>query len=279
MRVAPDVAKLWSLLGEYRSNARDYAGAQAAFTRAGELDPLMLPECLLNVAIVLLRDGQPARAWSTLEQIATPEDACFRAALSASRADALLELRRYEELLALATSELAAITARLGADPAESDELDAFSRQLSVSKAQALWRGRTDADAALELCRSAVRHVGTRGAAFDLMREIGGLDASRAKSFHLLCHGKAVVQFSDESEKQESDPNLEHGYFTTFRVLADTPEEAFEFVRQFELREWGENFRSLELEKASAAPERVEGCKGIYFRSGRTFYSGRDKKP
>lgn len=146
--------------------------------------------------------------------------------------------------------------------------------ELLVAKATALWREKKDADAALELCHSAVKRAGARGPAFDLIREIGGLDASRARSFQLLCHGRVTTRFFEEGVDPQSIPKTERGFFTTFRVLADTPEEALEFVQRLEQREWGADFRSLELERLSETRDEVGGSKGIYFRSGRTFYSG-----
>lgn len=147
--------------------------------------------------------------------------------------------------------------------------------ELLVAKATALWREKKEADAALELCYSAMKRVGARAPAFDLIREIGGLDARRAKPFQLLCHGKVMTRFFEEGVDPQGIPKTERGFFTTFRVLADTPEEALEFVQRLERREWGADFHSLALEKFSETSDEVSGCKGIYFRSGRTFYSGR----
>ena len=276
--IAPSVAPLWSFLGEYRSNAGDYAGAHAAFARAGELDPVMLPECLLNEAIVFLRETQPERAWETLERISTPTDLRLRGEIASWRADTLLQLGRNEQTIELCTRELDWGEAAVAADPTVLDMLTSSRDELRIAQATALWRSRKDGEAALELCYAAVKHTGSRGAGFELIREIGGLDASRAKCFQLLCHGKALTRFFEKGVAPESVPETEHGYLTTFRVLADTPEEALEFVERSERREWGEKFRSLVLEKSSEAPDKVTGCKGIYFRGGRTFYSGRDDK-
>ena len=278
VKLAPGVGKLWSFLGEYRSNAGDYQAAHAAFARAAEIDPLLEPECLLNQAIVFLRETQPERAWETLERIATPTDLRLRGEIASWRADTLLQLGRNEQTIELCTRELDWGEAAVAADPTVLDMLTSSRDELRIAQATALWRSRKDGEAALELCYAAVKHTGSRGAGFELIREIGGLDASRAKCFQLLCHGKALTRFFEKGVAPESVPETEHGYLTTFRVLADTPEQALEFVERSERREWGEKFRSLVLEKSSEAPDKVTGCKGIYFRGGRTFYSGRDDK-
>ena len=279
VKVAPEVGQLWSYLGEYRSNSGDYAGAHAAFQRAGAVNPDLLEDSTINDAIVHLREEQPALALERLDAIKPRMAPGLRGRFARSRADALLDLERFDEAVDYCTSEIDMIRGADGLEPDDEDQIEDSLRSLQITKATALWRGRKDGAAALELCYSAVTLSGTRGPGFTLIREIGGLDASHSKPYQLLCHGKALIRFFEPSVSTASAPESERGYFTTFRVLADSPEEAFEFVRGFEMREWGEQFRSLVLEKSSEAPDKVTGCKGVYFRGGRTFYSGRDQEP
>lgn len=277
--LAPEVGQLWSYLGEYRSNAGDYAGAHAAFERAAAVDPELLQDSTINGAIVHLREERPGLALARLDEIGARVHPGLRHLFARTRAHALLDLGRFDEAIDYCTREIDVIIGPDGFETGDGSPIEDALRSLQITKATALWRGRRDGAAALELCHSAVCPGGVSGAAFTLIREIGGLDASRAKPFRLLCHGKALTRFFEEGVAPESVPEVEAGYFTTFRVLADTPEEALEFVQRFEEREWGENFRSLMLKESSETPDEVAGCKGIYFRSGRTFYSGPDEQP
>ncbi len=133
--IAPEVGKLWSHLGEYRSNAGDYAGARAAFERAGALDPEFGHESLLNVAITYSREGQLERAWSQLELIPQDLDGELGAAVAVHRAKTLVDLGRHEQALEFCARELEAREAHARAASEEPNALRNARQSCGFAKA------------------------------------------------------------------------------------------------------------------------------------------------
>lgn len=267
--IAPTVGALWSYLGEYRSNACDYAGAHDAFGRAGALDPDLLAESTINDAVVFQRQERPDLALAKLDGLETPQSTDLRGLFARTRADTLLDLGRFDETIDYCTHEIAALAASAEMHETGKRELELSYGSLHVSKAAALWRGRQDRSAAIALCCQVSEHMKRSGEHFALVREIEKLDAHSAKPLFLTCEGLAQLPEVDGnlnptgSGRQQSVP-----YLIGYLVLADSPEEGLEFVRRFEPEIWR---ASLKLRNFKASNEALADGKGVYWRIGRGF--------
>jgi TolB-like protein/Flp pilus assembly protein TadD len=95
LTLAPDEATTWRLAGYIRGLMRDYAAGEAAVRRALALNPSDA-EAMLDMALTCLFQSRPAEAigWLTrLEQI----DPLYPSYVEVTRANALYDLRRYDE--------------------------------------------------------------------------------------------------------------------------------------------------------------------------------------
>ncbi len=94
-----------------------------------------------------------------------------------------------------------------------------------------------------------------------MIREIHGLRSGAAQYFRLVVHGRIPETSPERREAQ--------GFYSTYDVVADTPDEALGFVRVLDTRgpaaDWA-------VHEAKAVETRPDDLKGVYWAGGRVFY-------
>lgn len=265
LRAVPHFARLWSCLGELRSDAGDFTGAHDAFRSAETVGAELRQESIANDALVYLREKNAHAALARIRDAGVPLDPALRSFAVYTRCSALIALGRHEEVITLCEAELVLL----------GDEDSRSKPALQLALAEALWRGRKDRVKSLALCRRSGARERGHADAFDLLREIEGLDGSSAKPWHLLCHGKVLEKADADGDSFEGLAPQQLSFLTTYRVLADTPQEALAFARQWEQEVFGDKLLTFELEHSTQTNDSVHGCKGVYWRAGgHTLYTG-----
>lgn len=98
------------------------------------------------------------------------------------------------------------------------------------------------------------------GALLGLIRKIDGRYSADAQYYRLLVH----VRLAEDSPLF----GQVRGYFITYDVVAEDPDQGLEMVKEFE----GEAVGTVEVDEAEALEPRPEDPMGVYWRTGRAFY-------
>lgn len=253
----PDDWQLWQSFGNGLSDDEQYDAALKAYGKA--LDLPQSDRVLLgyNRSILLWRMEKLSDASAVIEELlgdagfadAEPE---LQTNIRAARMGLLNELGRAEEAVAFFETL---------------PDLDEWSEQLSevarldAKYAIALWNDDREDDAHKVLMR-AIRHDKTNSDAQWLVREMRARDLPGGKySYDLLIRGPWRADAFPGT-----DPAAE--FYTKYEVVADDPEEALKFAREFEPPEIR---HALEIEEV-VQKKRCDDPKGVYWTSAYKFY-------
>jgi hypothetical protein len=94
-----------------------------------------------------------------------------------------------------------------------------------------------------------------------LIREVEGQVSETASYYRLLVRGQWHENVAPDFERPH--------FFTSFDVVADTPEEALEFARRFEPPQIQDSLALEEVERIEARPG---DPKGVYSARGRCIF-------
>jgi tetratricopeptide (TPR) repeat protein len=256
VEAAPGVGSLWELLGCFLSDLERYEASHAAFERALETSPE--PAGVhYNIALLLGREGKWGEALEVLETAGPGGDPALSIEWELARITALNHLERHEE----AGAEATAVLESLG------DEDDGGSRDeqragFLAERAVARWFADRDRDGATADALEALRlHRGCDKALWAL-REIEGVPSPAARYFRILATGR----WHEPIEEGKAAPS----FYTTYEVVADSPEEALDLARRLEPPEVRARIEIEEVEDLEARPE---DPKGVYRLTGRAFWS------
>jgi tetratricopeptide (TPR) repeat protein len=210
------------------------------------LDPGKCPEAdpssiYLNRGICLARQGRFEEAETILDR-ATDPDLRFR--VEAQRLEIIRKLGRYDE----AISRGEAVLEEADAAEVEPQVLSAIMTELG----HAYWLGRKGVEHAIAMAMEALRQSPSFPAALRLIREVDGTRSPTAKYYRMMIQG-------DWPEPDEEGREL--GFFATFDIVADSPDEALEYARRLEAKEVG---ASLRIEECKDLEPRPDEPKGIY---------------
>jgi len=249
---APDVWLNWEFLGSCRSDLGLYDEAEAAYRRALECPNVWKASVRLNQAILANRRGDHDGALAILDSL-NPEDPKLRWEATAARMSALQGMGRLEEAAALAENAL----------ESESDEsaarcLGRIGIRLGQIRLAQGWQKEEIRSFAFD----ALRLNGASPGLLSLIREIDGQYRENAQYYRLLVHASIPV----DSPRHEGA----RGYYVTYDVVAETPEEALAFVREFEDQSVQE---ALTIEEATALEPRPTEPLGVYRRTRRAYYN------
>ena len=245
---APDVWILWQLLGNYRSDIDDFAGAFAAYERALACPDTDASSVNYNHGLALLRDARPAEALERLDLVVEGDVELL--AISC-RMQALNELTRHDEAFEIGTRALEQID--------EQEQAEAAARVLA-ELGTTLWKRDGHSYAAIEHAREAIQIFKHTDTAQWLLRELEGQISPAARHFRLMVHGNW------------SEPSVEGepvSFFTTYQVVANTPAQAFDLVRPFE----PESATDLELEECEDLAPAPDAPSGVYETGPYHFYA------
>ncbi|HVL39827.1 MAG TPA: tetratricopeptide repeat protein [Fimbriimonadaceae bacterium] len=245
----PAVGILWSYLGEYLSETGSYEAAIEAFEKARSLGSAWVD---YNIALVLWRMGRPAEALVVAHRIDDSEGGPPLTDRKWLEACALIDLGRAPEAVELMEFVVQEHGKRVTPD--------LLSKMLSTYALALLRAGR--ADEAVPLAWQAIELDKRSMTAASVIRESAGDKSELAKEWRVLVEG--VWHEPIEGTKRRP------GFYATYFVVADDPEEALELVRPFE----PEGVRAtLVLGEAEAVREAPSDFKGVLEAvSGYSFF-------
>lgn len=244
VKLAPAAWLLWQLLGNYYSDLSRWDDAQQAYVHALDCPNADQSSVNYNIALAFLREGKNADALRHADQVVSPELQLKAAALKIDIFDAHGDTNK-------AISYAEQVLSELNVDDAESldeDEAADIARIYSAYAGAELKKG--NADQALELTWHALSLWKCTEKAMWLLREIENKRSNQAKYHRLIIEG--------------AWPESSEGFFVTYGVVADNPEEAFDLAARFEP---DYDRESLEVKECEVSDEQNEDLKGVYYIS------------
>jgi tetratricopeptide (TPR) repeat protein len=249
---APDCWPNWQLLGNCLSDVERFEEAEAAYEQALECKHVWESSVRLNQAILAGRQQRYDKALELLDAVDDPD---LGLQVAESRVDYLHCAGKTAEAVQLAEETLAST---LDYGEAEADALariaallgrmrmEAGEEKAEVRKFALQW---LDVDPCCELL-------------FKLIRDLDGLVAGDVRYYNLFLHAKFPPDHPLAAEAV--------GYYVSYAVVAENPEEALELARQFEDPDLAP---LLEIEETEVDKE-VEPTepKGVWYRSAMHLY-------
>lgn len=254
VQVAPRNFLLWDYLASFYSDEAWFDQALEAYSRALECPGAEIPSTLYNVALVQQRMNRHDLCVKTLSGIQT-EHPHLKDCIVHTLAHSLCESGEAEQGLQV-------LTDRLKAAPEERQELG----WLYSEKAWAEWRlGRLED--ALQDAYRATTYIKTETRAPAVIREIRNQRSPDAKLWRLTVEGN-LPNYRRQGETLH--------FACVYHVVADSPEEAIEFITPFE----PEHHRpTLALRESQVEKEAPDKLKGVYWSSENYAYLKKDGKP
>ena len=253
----PDVWLLWQLLGNNLSDTGQFEEAFEAFKKGLSTNEPNSASLNLNYAIALLRSGQPARAEERMRPIFDAPG--FKELEGPLRARILAV-----ELEALRTSGDPGAAVAFFEGIGDENFGDDAGAELSIlwsEYAQSLFKldRRLDAErAALRAARFDVKNDRALAHLREVRRKSASLPTSHYK---LLVEGK----WSHPSDDAELKPA---GFFASYSVYADSPEEAHSFVAELQ----PDQVVGLRISEAKLV-NKIAESKGVFSATGYQFYT------
>jgi len=239
---APNVWRLWQLLGNCYSELERFQDCHSAYRRALECPGADTSTIHLNRAIALEREEKHEEAIQALSEVSGEELRLRRVAMTM---ELLNGLGRHSEARVLG-EEAARVEA-----PEEEDRASLASIYAGLGRA--VWEESHQSEAALDWAWKAVALEKDEATALWLIREIAHKHSPSSRYMRLLVRGRW-----NESITEDEEPP---GFYATYEVIADSREEAMEMIRPFEpeaLRE------SLFLERCDILEKAPDQTQGVY---------------
>jgi len=245
--LAPAVWLLWQLLGNYYSDMARYLDAREAYAHALECPTVDPSSVYYNSALLSLREGKFSEALLELDKVSGSKLA-WKAA--SRRISIYADMGNVNEAISYAEQILREVAAVNEEEMDEDQAADVAG--LYGEYANAVWR-HGDAQQALALAWQAVSWWKQEETSLWLIREIEGMHSSHARYHHLIIEGVWSELFDGEDSTS--------GFFVTYGVVADTPDEAFSLAVRFEPADVRETLR---LDECDVSPEISDVPKGVY---------------
>lgn len=220
VEVAPGLFVLWDYLASFLSDEGRYDEALQAYYRSRECEDAPTDAVDFNIAIVYQRQGRHERALALLESI-SPSESMPVEIIESARAHSLNDTGKHADALTLTAARLNQIKEDDDVDP------EAVAR-IMAEHAYALWVLGIH-EAAYEEAFEAIALDKSNKRAAWLIREIADEKSDTSKTWRVVVEGKWAQPFEDSDQ--------DYGFFATYTIVADSPEEAFEFARSFEPEE------------------------------------------
>ena len=257
---APDSWRLWELLGNLLSDSGRFDEAQTSYERSLACPDTDRSTILYNSAIAYARQGLFERSLERLSGVSASELAINASLLEASL---LTSLKRTDEAIVIARQVIARLTDPAARQETADEDLAAAYSEL----ARAHWEGRCDASEALKTAWKALERGRRNFLAMRIVREARGRRSPRTRRWHCLMKGRWFEPFEGES--------LIPGFFRNYEVLAESPLECLEFVREFEpdlVRD------TLEIESIKAVEDCPDEPRGLVAAEGYMFWEQDDSE-
>jgi tetratricopeptide (TPR) repeat protein len=244
VELAPELFVLWDYLASYLSDEGRYDEALQAYYRSRECAEAPVESVDFNIVIVYQRQGRHERALALLDTI-TPTEALPAEIIESARAHSLNDTGKHADALTRTAACLNQIKEDDDVDP------EAIARLMS-EHAYALWVLGLQ-EAAYEEAHEAVGLDKSNERAAWLIREIADERSDIAKGWRVVVEGRWPQPYEDSDK--------DYGFLATYTVVADSPEEALEYIRSFEPEEV--RF-TLQINSAVDLEPQPDAPKGVY---------------
>ncbi|CUU03711.1 Tetratricopeptide repeat-containing protein [Armatimonadetes bacterium GBS] len=256
--IAPEVWILWEYLGRYLSDAGRYSEALDAF-RSGLACPNAPQDgFLFNLAIVYQRLGEYDNALQMLEQAESVRSNLPLAWLEAARAYCLIQQKRYAE--AERSLERAQHALNTLDDPWTRGAVEAM---VHAYTGLLYWQRDGDLARAREHAERALHWDKTNPDAVALMRAGNPIADKPTPLWHILVEGV----WHEPLEGMRTPA----GFFANYWVIADTPDEALDYIRPFEPPSVRDSLKVSEATVESTVQGERKGV--VRALAGYTFYA------
>ncbi|MDX2284038.1 MAG: hypothetical protein NW241_07735 [Bacteroidia bacterium] len=244
----------WRLMlhqGELLGQAGEFDQALESFDRAAAQPGADQTWVVLNRASMLARMQQYDEALAALRSISDPEAITSAFAMELEILD---HQEAYEEILRRAEEALDQLP-----DPDYEDDLEALG-SIYYYVASAAWQLDQDPDLVEDYLRNAIEFNRTNMDLPGLLREMNPQFSDQSRLYSLLVSG--------ELEQPGEEPI---GFLTTYAVVADSPDEALEFVKAFEIEHIDRD--SLQVIEYEEAENEENDPKGLYLVGELGFFN------
>lgn len=258
--VAPQVWILWEYLGEYLSDTGQHDEALEAFRKGLACDGSPKDSFLYNLALVYQRMGEHENALQLFDQAEEAIRELSVPLLETARAYSLIHLQRYAE--AERTLQHAQRTLDTLSDP----QTRLSTEAMTLAYTGLIYHKRDRDDAlARQYAERALRLDKENPDAIALMRATNPIAEKPTPLWHILVEG-----VWNEPLEGVRTPI---GFFANYWVVADTPDEALEYIRPFEPPSARDSLKVSEAEiedTVQGEPKGVVRTQGgyIFFQEG-----------
>ena len=219
--VAPQVWTLWEYLGEYLSDTGQHDEALEAFRKGLACDGSPKDSFLYNLALVYQRMGEHENALQLFDQAEEAIRELSVPLLETARAYSLIQLQRYTE------AERALQKVKRTLDTMTDPELRLLTESMALAYTGLIYHKRDhDIIRARQYAVRALRLDKENPDAAALMRATNPIAEQPTPLWHILVEGV----WSEPLEGVRTPI----GFFANYWVIADTPDEALEYILPFE---------------------------------------------
>jgi tetratricopeptide (TPR) repeat protein len=260
--VAPDVWLLWQLLGNYRSDSGNFAGALDAYDHALFCEGADKDSIYLNIATVLARQENPDEALSYLNLI---EDIDIRLCAGALKVRLLDDTGQEAAARELATSTFEQLESRVA--QLEDEEEDAAKFSNVYARLGMFFLKIEEENLARQCWERSWQLDRTDEDSLALARDLDPQTSPDAKYFNVMVEGSFVDDdFVDDDEEDIEDNELQEvGFYVTYGIVAASEDEVMDWVRAFEPVELHDSLHLVECEAGDPCPDY---CLGVYSITG-----------
>jgi tetratricopeptide (TPR) repeat protein len=256
--VAPDVWRLWQLLGNYQSELDLFERAHKSYQKARECPHSDINSISYNSSLAYLKEGKYAEAKNEYKFIdfnKLKDEENFELLILASSllVDIKNKLGEFEEAATVFNS--------LYRQKIDFESFNEATSQLISSHAETLWKTGYS-EKALKCLWEAVALDKKKEKASWLIREIEGKYSTESKYFRVLIEGKWPQPFEGESKRP--------GFYTSYDVVADSIEDAITYIKRFEPKETEDTIKVEEFKILESSPDNPQG---IYDAGGYAFFT------
>ncbi len=252
---APDCWPIWQLLGNYLSDLERFEEAEAAYEQALDCEDVWEASVRLNQAVLAGRRERFDKALELLDQVDDPELALR---VAESRVANLKRAGRTDEAASLAEQTLAA-------NEGNEENGDSLARTAALLGQIRLAAG-ADKAGLREFALTWLNVDPLNEAILDLVRDVDGEFADKVHYYWLFLHARIP-----ENHPLAADAI---GYFVSYGVIAETPQEALELARRFENEELAPLLEIEDIEQV----EEVDSSepKGVCQRTAMQLYESEE---
>lgn len=220
VQVAPDLWVLWEYLGHYLSDTGRYGEALDAFRRGMECPNAPQDSFLYNLAIVYQRMGEHAVALNMLHEAIQKRARVPLALLEAAAAYCHIQQGQFSE------AEAALQRAEQVVGALELTQQPSVQAMIYAYRGLIVWQRDGDLARAKQYAEQALSFDKANPDAAALMREGNPIAEQPTPLWHILVEGTWFEPLEGV--------RTPIGFFANYWVIADTPEEALEYIRPFE---------------------------------------------